>query len=109
MYESPITVYTQLDDILEEAHKKTEDYVYNYIFKIGVDVNKEELEKALQYDRHQYSKGYKDGYEDGMTALAERLKEKMTLDGGSLSHGHFKWGKFRDYEIDNLVKEMVGD
>lgn len=45
---------------------------------------------------------------EAIKEFAERLKEKMTLDGGSLSHGHFKWGKFRDYEIDNLVKEMVG-
>ena len=44
---------------------------------------------------------------EAIKEFAERLKEKMTLDGGSLSHGHFKWGKFRDYEIDNLVKEMV--
>ena len=68
--------------------------MYNYLFKIGVNVDKEELEKALRYDRHQYSKGYKDGYEDGMTAFAERLKSEMYTVG---------------FDIDNLVKEMAGD
>lgn len=103
MYEEPIKlIETQMRTAIENE-------IFRAIKEVGVDVNKEELIKALQYDRHQYSKGYKDGYEDGMTAIAERLKEKMTLDGGSLSHGHFKWGKFRDYEIDTLLKEMAGD
>lgn len=102
MYEEPIKL------IETQMRTEIENEIFRAIKEVGVDVNKEELEKALRYDRRQYSKGYKDGYEDGMTALAERLKEKMTLDGGGLSHGHFKWGKFRDYEIDNLVKEKLG-
>lgn len=106
MYESPITVCTKLDDILEEVHKKTEDYVYNYIFKIGVDVNKEELEKALRYDRHQYSKGYKDGYEDGMTAFAEKLKD-LYKDYDNNVGAVCKLVLFKD--IDNLLEEMAGD
>lgn len=80
MYESPITVCTQLNEILEEVHKKQEDYVYDYLFKIGVDVNKEELIKALKYDREQYNKGYKDGLKDGMRKYANRLCERMGLE-----------------------------
>lgn len=34
---------------------------------VGVDVSKDELIKALQYDRGQYQKGYEDGKEDATT------------------------------------------
>ncbi len=72
MYESPITVYTQLNDVLEEVHKKQEEYVYNYLFEIGVNVDKEELIKALRYDRCQYEKGYR----DGINKFAEIFKQE---------------------------------
>lgn len=59
-YESPINVimsdvYTQLEVNLEKG-------VMSAIGNLGVDVNKDELIRALQYDREQYKKGYRDGY-----------------------------------------------
>ena len=42
---------------------KQEDAVMTAIQKLDIDVNKEELIKALQYDRAQYEKGYADGAE----------------------------------------------
>lgn len=47
--------------------------MYDYLFKIGVNVNKEELDKALKYDREQYNKGYKYGYKDGIKKICDRL------------------------------------
>lgn len=55
MYESPITLIS--GDILS----KLEDEIYTTIRKVGIDVNKDELIKALKYDREQYKKGYADG------------------------------------------------
>ncbi len=63
MYESPIElVYGNTQHIIEEDIFKT-------IQEMGVNVDKEELFKALKYDRGQYDKGYKDG-------KAERKKGK---------------------------------
>lgn len=42
-----------------------EDGVMKAIAEVGVDVDKEELIRALKYDRQQYQKGYDKGYEDG--------------------------------------------
>jgi hypothetical protein len=42
-------------------------------------VDKEELAKALAYDRGQYDKGYKDGYDDAMHKFTDFLKEKFGL------------------------------
>ena len=58
MYESPIKVY-------EAMKLAKENEIYNAIQKIGVTVDKEELIKALAYDREQYAKGFDDGYEAG--------------------------------------------
>lgn len=52
-YESPIKL----------IQSEIEDGIYNKI-RIVVDVDKEELIKALRYDRNQYEKGYSDAKQD---------------------------------------------
>ena len=61
MYESPIELF-DVADYTQKVNEETDNYIYEYIVKLGINVNKEELIKALQYDRAQYDKGYKDGY-----------------------------------------------
>lgn len=56
MYESPINI------IQGEMQMWVEGETYKALQNVGIDVNKEELLKALQYDRNQYEKGYKEGY-----------------------------------------------
>ena len=41
-----------------------EDAVFKAIQKVDIEVDREELIKALQYDRNQYEKGYADGLKD---------------------------------------------
>lgn len=55
MYESPIQI------IMGEIQTHYEDEILKAIQKYDVTVDKEELIKALQHDRKQYDKGYKDG------------------------------------------------
>lgn len=62
------------EPIIEQFNKEREEMVLNQIWKIGIDVNKEELIKALSYDRNQYAKGYSDGYNKAIDDFAERLK-----------------------------------
>lgn len=42
--------------------------------KVGVNVNKEELVKALQYDRGQYTKGYADCKNDVLDKIRDDIK-----------------------------------
>lgn len=98
MYESPIEVFTtQMDGILERMQKQQEEYIYQSVLNVGVDVNKEELVKALLYDRDQYDKGYQDGIEE----FAEKLLEICTQEGA--------YEYVSAYDIDNLKREMVGE
>lgn len=71
MYESPIKIYEQIGDIISEFTKQRENLVFESVAKVGIDVDKNELIRALQYDREQYSKGYSDGKADGAREFAE--------------------------------------
>lgn len=64
MYQSPIEmIYTDIQtQIKEEADKS----IYEAVQQCEIHVDKDELIKALQYDRRQYERGYLDGYADGM-------------------------------------------
>ncbi len=67
----------------------------------GINVNKDELIKALQYDRNQYNKGYVDGAKDFAKRLKEWLKGDVTL---------FTQQRYIvDGAVDNIVEEMGGD
>lgn len=54
MWESPINA------IYEAQQNAFDGAVLSAVMKVGIDVNKEELIKALAYDRQQYEKGYAD-------------------------------------------------
>lgn len=53
-YKSPIEL------IMSDMQIRMEGKICNAVQNVGVNVDKEELLKALQYDRDQYQKGYDD-------------------------------------------------
>ena len=44
--------------------KEQDELIVRACMNVGVNVDKDELVKALAYDRHQYEKGYVDGHKD---------------------------------------------
>lgn len=69
-YKSPIDIK------IEEAAQRIEQGMNDAIMQavnLKIKVDKDELFRALQYDRGQYAQGYVDGLEDG--------KEAMTICG----------------------------
>lgn len=60
MYESPIEV------ISNQLRFEYENNIMKAVLGYGINVNKEELIKALKYDRDQYKKGYEDGRRDAL-------------------------------------------
>lgn len=76
MYESPITIIeSAIDSFQKSLIKKKEDAIILEVQRsLGVDVDRGELLRALQYDRFQYDKGYADGKRDAEAALV-RCKE----------------------------------
>lgn len=56
MYESPI------EAIYENVKTQFDDAVLKAVQKVGINVDKGELIRALRYDRDQYNHGYSDGW-----------------------------------------------
>lgn len=63
-YESPICVFVRnyVDEIIE---KRENELITKIEEEIGFHIDKNELVKALNYERDQYSKGYSHGYKAG--------------------------------------------
>ena len=72
-YKSPIEVFqtqlrTEMDgEILKAVHE------------VGVLVDKDELLKALKYDREQYIKGYDDCWNEYSDAISKSIQKKPVL------------------------------
>lgn len=58
MYKSPIEI--KLNDIVSDVVKQVDEYTLRCFQQIGVNVDKYELIKALEFDRGQYEKGWND-------------------------------------------------
>ena len=59
MYQSPISVY---ETAVQSIMKQRENAIFAKVqYAFDVQLDKEELIRALQYDRGQYDKGYRDG------------------------------------------------
>lgn len=110
MYKAPIEI------IQTQTQMQMDGKILKAVQGVGIDVNKEELLKALAYDRKQYSKGY----EDGMKEFAKLLKEtdgynNHTFDDCASIFISEEYRKGRDEKIkeiwntiDRLKKEMIG-
>ena len=73
-YQSPISqIYKDVEyKFKEDMENKTIEAVHHF----GISVDKEELIKALQYDRNQYDKGYSDG-RASMVEELEKIKAEI--------------------------------
>ena len=93
MYESPIEIFTT--EMQTQVIRQRENYIYQTVQDCGISVDKEELVRALQYDREQYEKGYEDGIRD----FAKRLVEHYFYDLERLA--------IFDEDIINFVDKMI--
>jgi len=75
MYESPITVMT--DQITRQINMEYDNAVMKAVVNVGVVVDKEELLKALKYDRDQYAKGYDEGYSKAIDDFVSVMQEEI--------------------------------
>lgn len=94
-YESPISI---IERITRSATEEVENTITRTVsLYLDVKVDKEELKKALDYDRQQYDKGYKD-------ALAE-IREKIENVKTEIKHTDFDMLDY--YDNTDTIREMV--
>lgn len=74
-YNNPITMISRfVDEQIKEQQTQEETAIMSEITrKIGIDIDKDELIKALNYDRHQYEKGFDDGRFSGICEVKSKL------------------------------------
>lgn len=70
-YQSPVNI------VYQGLQSKFEGDIYQAIQSYGVHVDKDELIKALQYDRDQYKKGFADGCIDRTGALKKEIAREI--------------------------------
>lgn len=95
MYEPPIKL------IMGEMQTQFEENCMRAVQSYGFDVDKNELVKALEYDRNQYEKGYADGRHDAV----EVVKHGHWIDGFDTD------GVLIDYDcsVCNMANDEKGD
>lgn len=70
MYQSPFKLYTTYtEEVARAAAEALDNEVFKAAYSVGVTVDKEELLRALRYDRDQYNRGFN----DGIMAAADEL------------------------------------
>lgn len=106
-YQSPIEIiYNQIQcDIDKQLEKNVIQAVQSY----GINVDRDELIKALQYNRKQYEKGFEDAkkqFERPQGDLLSRDALIKWIDDSVSKYGHIystdtlnMWGLFKDYLI----------
>lgn len=92
MYKSPIEV------IYGEMQMKVENDIYKAVQNVGVNVEKEELLKALAYDRGQYDKGYAKAIDD----FAEAIKHEIR-------NCAWQFSRLEESTIDAIAEKMKGE
>lgn len=79
MYDSPINViYGKLQTKVQED---MENHIFESVQSVGVMVDKDELIKALEYDRQQYEKGYQDGKREFAVYILGRIAAIEMMSG----------------------------
>lgn len=105
MYEAPIEAV--ITEMWTQVIKQRENDIYQAVQECGVSVDKEELVRALQYDRQQYENGYADGCKDSIFRFASFLKNK------SFCCDSNDWHSFQainvEDDLDDLVEEFLSE
>lgn len=69
MYKSPIEIIT------EQIKTNYENEIYSAVQNVGINVDRDELLKALEYDRGQYEEGFREGEKHTLRQIRNLLPE----------------------------------
>lgn len=102
MYDPIVKIY---EYAASQFNMHIENEVFSIIKRYNIDVDKDELIRALAYDRKQYEMGYSDGVRDFYTKLIARL----TTVGSFVFFGEQKFAhiyQILQEELDEILSEL---
>lgn len=87
-YESPIRI------IVRDLETKMENDVFQVAQSYGIEVDEDELMRALRYDRGQYEKGFDDGRKDRFCHAVKPYKDGKRWHCGQCSIAIGRYWRF---------------
>lgn len=87
-YESPIRI------IVRDLETKMENDVFQVAQSYGIEVDEDELMRALRYDRGQYEKGFDDGRKDRFCHQIKPYKDGKRWHCGQCSIAISRYWRF---------------
>lgn len=66
-----------IEDVKHALYNNLEEQIYTAVTNVGIRVDKEQLIKALVYDRQQYEQGYHDGYKKAITDMRQVMYDSL--------------------------------
>lgn len=86
-YMSPISL--NVERITQDIREQHEQNVLHAVMQCGINVDRDELIKALSYDRDQYLKGFRDGIEFAKTWISVTDQPEPAEDGVYWCYGYW--------------------
>lgn len=102
---SDMTYKSPVETISQQVQAKFEGDVMELIHSYGINVDKDELIKALQYDRDQYRKGFADGCKGTMDKIKAEIAREIIADMRELINGY----ENIDVYLDRIEKKYTED
>lgn len=103
MYESPLEkIYSNIQSQIIKQDEENMMYAVNQA--VGYNVDKQELIKALNYDREQYKKGYA----DAMSVIENIKTEIEDFRNDALEYPNWEYAKGLDKALIIIDKHISG-
>ena len=105
MYESPIKIITG------QIKTNYEDAIYSAVQNVGINVDREELLKALEYDRGQFEEGFKEGEKYILRHIRNLLPEWLytAIEENIIKVGKLKYGNISTRKADSKEANFHND
>lgn len=87
--------------------QEDENMVMKAIREVGVNVDKEELIKALQYDRNQYTKGYEDGKNEVFDKIRAEIENMQIVYDKSANYKDERTDEEKANDLGKMYKVLV--
>lgn len=104
MYDPIVKIY---EDAALQFNMHIENEVFSIIKRYNIDVNKDELIRALAYDREQYDKGYADGVRDFHWKLIDEASTTLRVRYGE-TEPSLAYSIYRE-DLEEILSELGVD
>jgi hypothetical protein len=104
MYKSPIELL--ITDVCNQVLEQQNEAIHQAVLHYVPNVDRDELVKALEYDRSQYEEGYMDGKADAMDEL---VKCKYCRWWTAIDETSFGYCNHISYYVENTEPPILGE